>query len=283
MKYIGAHVSASGGVQNAPLNAKAIGANAFALFTKNQRQWNAKPLDPKSIEAFKENLSNAGILPKHVLPHDSYLINLGHPDSQKRQKSYEAFLDEVRRCEELGLELLNFHPGSHLNKISEEECLDNIAQNLNRVLDLTKNVTMVIENTAGQGTNLGYRWEHLAYIIEKVEDKARIGVCLDTCHLFSAGYDIRTEQTYAKTMEEFDRIIGFGYLKGMHINDAKVELGSRVDRHHSLGKGKIGLEAFKCIMQDSRMDDIPLVLETIDDSIWADEIALLRSMEKANN
>jgi deoxyribonuclease-4 len=279
MKYIGAHVSASGGVQNAPLNAMAIGANAFALFTKNQRQWKAKPLENESIEAFKQNLKNAGILPKHVLPHDSYLINLGHPDLEQRQKSFEAFLDEVQRCEQLGLELLNFHPGSHLKQISENTCMDIIADNLNRILDLTQNVTLVIENTAGQGTNLGYRWEHLAYIIEKVEDKARIGVCLDTCHLFSAGYDIRTPEAYAKTMEEFASIVGFGYLKGMHLNDAKPELGSRVDRHHSLGKGTIGLEAFKCIMQDSRMDDIPLVLETIDDSIWADEIALLRSME----
>lgn len=159
--------------------------------------------------------------------------------------------------------------------------MDMIAENLNRILDQTQNVTMVIENTAGQGTNLGYRWEHLAYIIEKVEDKARMGVCLDTCHLFSAGYDIRTPETYAKTMEEFARIVGFGYLRGMHINDAKPEIGSRVDRHHSLGKGTIGLEAFKLIMQDSRMDDIPLVLETIDDSLWAEEIALLRSMEKS--
>lgn len=281
MKYIGAHVSASGGVQNAPLNAMKIGANAFALFTKNQRQWNAKPLEKENIEAFKQNLEYAGILPKHVLPHDSYLINLGHPDLEKRQKSYEAFLDEVRRCEELGLELLNFHPGSHLKEVSEEKCMDMIAENLNRILDQTQNVTMVIENTAGQGTNLGYRWEHLAYIIEKVEDKARMGVCLDTCHLFSAGYDIRTPETYAKTMEEFARIVGFGYLRGMHINDAKPEIGSRVDRHHSLGKGTIGLEAFKLIMQDSRMDDIPLVLETIDDSLWAEEITLLRSMEKS--
>lgn len=281
MKYIGAHVSASGGVQNAPLNAMKIGANAFALFTKNQRQWNAKPLEKENIEAFKQNLEYAGILPKHVLPHDSYLINLGHPDLEKRQKSYEAFLDEVKRCEELGLELLNFHPGSHLKEVSEEKCMDMIAENLNRILDQTQNVTMVIENTAGQGTNLGYRWEHLAYIIEKVEDKARMGVCLDTCHLFSAGYDIRTPETYAKTMEEFARIVGFGYLRGMHINDAKPEIGSRVDRHHSLGKGTIGLEAFKLIMQDSRMDDIPLVLETIDDSLWAEEITLLRSMEKS--
>lgn len=281
MKAIGAHVSASGGVFNAPLNAEAIGASAFALFTKNQRQWNAKPLDEATIEAFKTNLARVGILPKHVLAHDSYLINLGHPEKEARQKSLEAFIDEVKRCDQLGLDKLNFHPGSHLNQLTEEACLDSIAESLNRTLELTQNVTLVIENTAGQGTNLGYKWEHLAHLIEKVEDKGRIGVCLDTCHLFTAGYDIRTSEAYAKTTKEFDSIVGFCYLKGMHLNDAKPPLGSRVDRHHSLGKGTIGLEAFWYIMNDPRMDDIPLVLETIDTALWAQEIALLRAMQGA--
>lgn len=281
MKAVGAHVSASGGVFNAPLNAKEIGASAFALFTKNQRQWNAKPLDEPTIEAFKANLKEAGILPKHVLPHDSYLINLGHPDKEQWEKSYDAFLDEVRRCAQLGLPLLNFHPGSHLGQLSPEACLDKIAHALNRVLENTQNVTLVIENTAGQGTNLGYQWEHLAHLIEKVEDKERIGVCLDTCHLFAAGYDIRTSEAYAKTTKEFDSIVGFGYLKGMHLNDAKSSLGSRVDRHHSLGKGNIGLEAFWCIMNDARIDDIPLVLETIDPAMWPEEISLLGSLQGA--
>ncbi|NLC27462.1 MAG: deoxyribonuclease IV [Campylobacteraceae bacterium] len=280
MKYVGAHVSASGGVQNAPLNAKDIGANAFALFTKNQRQWEAKDLETSTIDAFHQNMEIAGILPKHVLAHNSYLINLGHPELEKRERSFEAFVDEVRRCELLGLDKLNFHPGSHLNKIKEDECLDAIVQNLNRTLEITKSVTLVIENTAGQGTNLGYKWEHLAHIIEKVEDKERIGVCLDTCHLFSAGYDIRTAEAYVETMENFANIVGFSYLRGMHLNDAKPELGSRVDRHHSLGKGTIGLEAFSYIMNDERMDDMPLILETIDSSIWNEEIALLRSMIK---
>ncbi|MBE0496461.1 MAG: deoxyribonuclease IV [Campylobacterales bacterium] len=276
MKAIGAHVSASGGVFNAPLNAEAIGANAFALFTKNQRQWNAKPLDATTIEAFKANLARVGILPKHVLAHDSYLINLGHPEKEARQKSLEAFIDEVQRCDQLGLDKLNFHPGSHLNQLTEEACLDAIAENLNRTLEVTQNVTLVIENTAGQGTNLGYKWEHLAHLIERVEDKARIGVCLDTCHLFTAGYDIRTSEAYAKTTKEFDSIVGFRYLKGMHLNDAKPALGARVDRHHSLGKGTIGLKAFEYIMNDSRIEDIPFILETIDPAIWAEEIALLR-------
>ena len=278
MKYVGAHVSASGGVFNAPVNAAGIGAQAFALFVKNQRQWKAKPYDEKTIEKFKENLKNSKIEPKHVLPHDSYLINLGHPDQEKREKSLNAFIDEVKRCELLGLEKLNFHPGSHLKLISEEECLDLIIQSLNTAAKETNNVSFVIENTAGQGSNLGYKFEHLAYIINGVEDKSRVGVCIDTCHMFVSGYDIRTKEAYDKTWDEFDKIVGFEYLQGMHINDSKPDLGSKVDRHHSLGKGKIGLEAFKLIMNDKRMDDIPLILETIDESIWAEEIELLYDM-----
>jgi deoxyribonuclease-4 len=280
-KYIGAHVSASGGVYNAPANAKAIGAKAFALFTKNQRQWKAKPLDAEIIDKFKQSLEEAGIEPKHVLPHDSYLINLGHPEEEKRQKSLDAFIDEVQRCEQLGLDRLNFHHGSHLKKISEEACLDRIAESMNKTLEMTEGVTLVIENTAGQGSNLGYKFEHLAYLIEKSIDKSRVGVCIDTCHMFTAGYDIRTREAYDKTWQEFDEIVGFEYLRGMHINDSKPDLGSRVDRHHSLGEGKIGLDAFKFIVNDSRMDDIPLILETIDDSIWEKEIALLYSMAEA--
>lgn len=279
-KFVGAHVSASGGVFNAPQNAKNIGAKAFALFTKNQRQWKAKPLDQKTIDTFKQKLEEAEILPKHVLPHDSYLINLGHPEEEKLQKSLDAFIDEVQRCEQLGLDRLNFHPGSHLKKLSEEQCLDRIAESMNKTLEVTRDVTLVIENTAGQGTNLGYKFEHLAYLIDKSIDKSRVGVCIDTCHMFTAGYDIRTREAYDQTWKVFDEIVGFEYLKGMHINDSKPELGSRVDRHHSLGKGKIGLDAFRFIMNDPRMNDIPLVLETIDDTIWAEEIALLYGMEE---
>jgi deoxyribonuclease-4 len=279
-KFVGAHVSASGGVFNAPLNAMVIGAKAFALFTKNQKQWAAKPLDGETIGLFKENLAKSGILPKHILPHDSYLINLGHPEEDKRQKSLEAFIDEVQRCNQLGLDRLNFHPGSHLKQISEEECIDRIASSMNETLKVTEDVTLVIENTAGQGSNLGWRFEHLAAIIERIEDKSRVGVCIDTCHMFTAGYDIRTRAAYDTTWAEFDTIVGFKYLKGMHINDSKPDLGSHVDRHDSLGKGKIGLDAFGFIMNDPRMDDIPLVLETIDETIWAQEIQLLYGMEK---
>jgi deoxyribonuclease-4 len=293
MKFVGSHVSASGGVDNAPLNAMKIGAKAFALFTKNQRQWKSKPLEEEMIASFKANLEKAGILPKHVLPHDSYLINLGHPEVEKLEKSREAFVDELKRCEQLGLKLLNFHPGSHLVKVGKRDpeyhekimdaelvCLDVIADSLNLAIEATKgmNVKLVIENTAGQGTNMGYKFEHLAHIINRVEDKSRVGVCLDTCHTFTSGYDLRTREAYDKTMDEFERLVGFEYLSGMHINDSKPKLGSRVDRHHSLGEGEIGLDAFRFIMNDKRMDDIPLILETIDDSIWDREIEMLYDM-----
>ena len=289
-KFVGAHVSASGGVFNAVANAEAIGAKAFALFTKNQRQWVAKALDTKTIDRFKSMLASSGILPKHILPHDSYLINLGHPEVEKLDKSRNAFVDELRRCELLGLDRLNFHPGSHLVKVAkkdkenrevmdpiEDVCLDRIAESINMALDQTQGVSAVLENTAGQGSNLGWRFEHLAHIIDKVEDKSRIGVCIDTCHMFTAGYDIRTEETYKQTWNEFEKIVGFKYLMGMHINDSKPPLGSHVDRHHSLGKGEIGLDAFRFIMNDARMDDIPLILETIDETIWKEEIELLYS------
>jgi deoxyribonuclease-4 len=283
MKYVGAHVSASGGVENAPVNAHAIGAKAFALFTKNQRQWFSKPLTEKSIHLFKENCEKYGYKPHQILPHDSYLINLGHPDSMALEKSRTAFLDELQRCEQLGLDRLNFHPGSHLKKISEETCLATIAESINIALDKTTGVIAVIENTAGQGSNLGFKFDHLAYIIDRVEDKSRVGVCIDTCHTYTAGYDIKTEAGYKHTFDEFESIVGFQYLKGMHLNDSKKELGTRVDRHHSIGQGFIGEPLFKRIMNDSRFDNIPLILETPDDSLWAQEIALLYSFVEANN
>jgi len=281
MKYVGAHVSASGGVENAPLNAAAIGAKAFALFTKNQRQWVAKPLTSESIDSFKANMAKHDMKPEQVLPHDSYLINLGHPDPEALEKSRTAFLDEMQRCEQLGLCLLNFHPGSHLGQISEEESLAIVAESINIALDKTSAVTAVIENTAGQGTNLGYRFEHLAAIIDQVEDKSRVGVCLDTCHTFTAGYDLRSMADCEATFGDFDRIVGFQFLRGMHLNGSKAPFGSRVDRHHSLEQGELGLEVFRFIMNDSRFDNIPMVLETTDESIWPQEIELLYSLAKA--
>jgi len=280
MKFIGAHVSASGGVFNAPINATKIGAKAFALFTKNQRQWAGKSLTQDEINRFKSELEKAEILPKHVLPHDSYLINLGHPEVEAREKSLGAFIDEVQRCQALGLDRLNFHPGSHLKQISEEACLELISASMNEVLRQTSGVTLVVENTAGQGSNMGYKMEHLGYLMDNSIDKERVGVCIDTCHLFTSGYDIRSEESYRQTMDKFATIVGFRHLKGMHLNDSKPDLGARVDRHDSIGKGKLGLEPFRFIMNDERMDDIPLVLETIDDSIWAEEITLLYSLIK---
>jgi deoxyribonuclease-4 len=278
MKYVGAHVSAAGGVENAPLNAQTIGAKAFALFTKNQRQWRAKPLREESIDAFRENLEKVGISAAQVLPHDSYLINLGHPEPEGLEKSRTAFVDEMRRCGQLGLSLLNFHPGATLRKISEEVSLQRVAESINIALEQTRGVVAVIENTAGQGSTLGYRFEHLAAIIDQVEDKSRVGVCLDTCHTFVAGYDLRTTTACDKTFTEFDQVVGFSYLRGMHLNDSKPDLGARVDRHHSLGKGKLGWEVFRYIMGDPRFDNIPLVLETIDETLWKAEIAALYAM-----
>ncbi len=288
MKYIGAHVSAAGGVENAPLNAYNIGATAFALFTKNQKQWVAPPLSEKSIELFKQRCQEFGFAPHTILPHDSYLINLGHPTDEGLAKSRAAFVDEMSRCQQLGLDRLNFHPGSHLKEISETECLRRIAESINIALDKTQGVIAVLENTAGQGSNMGHRFEHLAEIIEQVEDKSRVGACIDTCHAFAAGYNLlpgvsdnlfgsdAAEATFDTVFSEFDRIVGFKYLKGMHLNDAKKPLGSRVDRHDSLGLGELGKGVFKRLMEDPRFDGIPLILETPNVDIWAEEIAELK-------
>lgn len=277
MKYIGAHVSASGGVEFAPVNAHEIGANAFALFTKNQRQWVSKPLTEENIRLFKENCTKYNFQTDYILPHDSYLINLGHPEEEGLEKSRAAFLDEMQRCEQLGLKLLNFHPGSHLNKISVEDCLALIAESINLTLEKTKGVTAVIENTAGQGSNLGSEFGQLRYIIDRVNDKSRVGICLDTCHTYTAGYDIVND--YDKVFDEFEKEVGFEYLRGMHLNDSKKELGSHVDRHDNIGQGLTGSAFFERLMKDSRFDNMPLILETPDESKWAEEIAWLRSVE----
>ncbi|GAA0518094.1 deoxyribonuclease IV [Tatumella terrea] len=281
MKFIGAHVSAAGGVENAVLRAHELEATAFALFTKNQRQWRAAALTEESISAFRQACEKYNFSSGQILPHDSYLINLGHPVSEALEKSRLAFIDEMQRAELLGLSLLNFHPGSHLQQIAEEDCLKRIAESINIALDQTQGVTAVIENTAGQGSNLGFRFEHLAEIIHHVEDKSRVGVCIDTCHAFAAGYDLRTVEECENTFREFGRIVGFDYLRGMHLNDAKSEFGSRVDRHHSLGEGNIGNTVFSWLMKDPRFDGIPLILETVNPDIWKDEIAWLKAQQTA--
>ena len=276
MKFVGAHVSISGGVENAPLNAAAIGAKAFAMFTKNQRQWKSPPLTEKSIAQFKKNCSDGGFTPDHILPHDGYLINLGNPDAEKRAVSRQAFLDEMTRCMQLGLKYLNFHPGSHLREIPAEECLKLIAGEVKSVLAETEGVCAVIENTAGQGSNVGAPFEELAHLIELIGEPDRVGVCLDTCHAFAAGYDLK--DSYDRVMDRFGSLIGFEFLKGMHLNDSKSVLNGHLDRHHSIGKGELGLETFRRIMNDPRLDDIPMVLETIDETIWKEEISLLYSL-----
>lgn len=278
MKYIGAHVSASGGVENAPVNAHEIGAKAFALFTKNQRQWFSKSLTEENISGFRENIQKYNFDMAYVMPHDSYLINLGNPDPSALSKSRKSFLDEIQRCEMLGIRMLNFHPGAHLGKTSEDDCLKIIAESVNIALDKTLGVTSVIENTAGQGTNVGYRFEHLKSIIDQVDDKDRVGVCLDTCHTFVSGYDIKSEKGYDNTFREFDEVVGLRYLKGMHLNDAKKDLATRVDRHESIGKGFLGLEPFRRLVNDPRFDNMPLILETPDEDLWKEEIELLYGM-----
>ena len=278
MKYIGAHVSSSGGVENAPVNADSIGAKAFAFFTKNQRQWFSNPLTKASIRLFMENCEKYGYKPFQILPHDSYLINLGHPGADELEKSRASFLDEMQRCELLGLDRLNFHPGSHLNSISIEKCLRRIAESVNFALDRTRGVTAVLENTAGQGSNLGHTFEQLAEIIDAVEDKSRVGVCVDTCHAFTSGYDVKTPEGFRDTFRKFDEIIGFSFLRGMHLNDSKKEHATRVDRHENIGSGFLGEEAFALLMNDPRFDNIPLILETPEESLWEGEIRKLYSM-----
>lgn len=280
MKFVGAHVSTTGGVENAPINEQEIGGRALALFTRNQRQWSSKPFTADNIRLFKENLAKSGIEPRHVLPHDSYLINIGSPEPDKRRKSLDALLDEATRCDQLGIPLLNFHPGSHMNMISEEECLAIIAEGIDEVLEKTKGVSLLIEATAGQGTNVGYKFEHLAAVIKHVKTKKRVGVCVDTCHVFAAGYDIRTPAAYKETLARFEGVVGMKYLKGMHLNDSKYDFQSKKDRHERIGKGFLGIEAFRSVMTDPRLDDIPLILETPEPELWAEEIKTLYSFAK---
>lgn len=279
MKYIGAHVSASGGVSKAPQEAHSIGAKAFALFTRNPSRWRSPAIKPDEVTAFRQNCEQYGFQASQILPHDSYLINLGSPDTEGLARSREAFIDEMRRCELLGLKMLNFHPGSHLRTISEQECLDLIAESINITLSQTNEVKAVIENTAGQGSNLGYSFAQLGYIISKVDCKERVGICIDSCHAFAAGYDLSTPDGYKAMWDEFDSAIGRAYLCGMHLNDAKKPLGSKIDRHAPLGQGMIGEEFFRMLINDKRTDGIPLILETPEVELWPQEIQWLYSLK----
>ena len=276
MKYFGAHVSASGGVYNAPLNAAAINADTFALFTKNQRQWSAPPLKEEDIALFKENCLKNNFDLAMILPHDSYLINLGQPDSTKAAAAHKAFAEEMKRCEALGLHRLNFHPGSHLKLMEMDECLKRIAEGIMSALTESCGVMAVIENTAGQGSNVGFELEQIARIIDYCHGSELVKVCIDTCHSFAAGYDLKSESGYAAFWQKFDSLIGFDRLGGIHLNDAKAPCGSKLDRHESLGAGTLGWEVFERIARDKNLDNIPIILETPDPDLWAAEIAQLK-------
>ncbi|KAI0761411.1 xylose isomerase-like protein [Irpex lacteus] len=258
----GPHVSAAGGVENAVLNAANIGATAFALFLKQQRQWTSKDLSESSVRKFKRRMEKLGYDAKCVLPHGSYLVNLGNPDAEKREKSYKCFLDDLKRCEQLGLLLYNFHPGSTVGQTTKETSLSHVAQCINRAHKETESVVVVIENMAGANNVLGSHFSEIGAIIREVEDKSRVGVCLDTCHMFAAGYDIRTKDGWDAMMSEFTEEIGLQYLRGMHINDSKGELGGGKDRHENLGLGHLTLRTFSHILSDERTQGIPLILET---------------------
>lgn len=278
MYFIGPHVSIGGGVANAPMNAKALGATGFGMFVKNQRQWTAAPYAAADIEAFKKQMKADGYTAAQVMPHAGYLINLANPDEAAHAKSMASLIDELQRCMALGLDKLNFHPGSHLRLITPQEACARVAQSINRALAQTQGVTLVIENTAGSGGNLGSVFEEIQAIIGGVEDKSRVGVCLDTMHTFAAGFDIRTRDGFLKTMDHFDQTVGMAYLRGLHVNDSKVGLNSHVDRHESLGAGLLGIDVFACIMKDRRFENMPLVLETPNEEIWAQEIRQLMAM-----
>ena len=273
---VGAHTSAAGGVHNALYRGRDINASVIQLFTSNQRQWKSSLIPQKEVDLWNEAIEETGI--SHVMSHDSYLINLGSPNKQALDKSKKAFEKEIQRCHQLKIPYLNFHPGSAIKKDSEEKCLDTIIASLLSMRSLINKgkTRMILETTAGQGTNVGYKFEHLGYIIGRVHGKIPIGVCIDTCHSFAAGYDIRTKKDWDKTLLEFSKKIGLKYLYAFHVNDSLKPLGSRRDRHASLGKGKIGLESFRFLMTHPKTKHLPKYLETPVSSKWKDEIQMLK-------
>lgn len=277
---VGAHMSAAGGVHNAPYEGEKIGATVFQLFTSNQRQWHTKKLTDEEIVLWEDAVKATEMT--HIMSHDSYLINLGSPKKDMLSRSRKAFREEISRCHKLKIDYLNFHPGAAVGS-TEQECLDTITESLLELEDIAKEgkTRLLIEITAGQGTNVGYSFDHLAYIVKKVHKKIPIGICIDTCHCFAAGYDIRTAEGLDKTLKEFDETVGLNYLFAFHANDSVFDLGSRKDRHANLGKGKIGLECFKFLMTDHRTKHIPKYLETPNGSkYWEDEIKLLKKFGK---
>lgn len=281
LKY-GAHVGMSGGISSAVLNAMNIGANSFALFLKSPRRWVSPDIGDEEAEKFIRYCKQYGYDPrKDILPHGLYFINLANPIPENEEKSYNAFLDDLRRCEKLNIGHYNFHPGSSLNS-DHEDALKRLAKNINRAISETLFVKIVIENMAGHGNLVGSKIEDIREVIEMVEDKSRVGVCVDTCHLFAAGYDIRTQKDFDVFWKRFDEVIGMEYLSAIHLNDSKAPLGANKDLHQRLGYGFLGLETFRVIANNPKLEGIPLVLETPvgnDDSIYGEEIKLLEWLE----
>ncbi|KAK9788018.1 hypothetical protein WJX73_010676 [Symbiochloris irregularis] len=261
-RFVGCHVSIGGGIERAVVNAAAMGCRGFALDTRNKQRWEHPPLDPERAAAFRKACIDFQISPKHILPHGSYLINLASIDPEISQKSYKGFLEELQRCEQLGLQLYNFHPGSTAGLCTPKESLERIADCINRAHASTKGVTIVLENMAGAGNSVGHSFENLRHIIDHVDDKSRVGVCLDTCHLYAAGFDVSTEEGYRDTFQKYGDIVGWEYLKALHVNDSKGALSSKRDRHENIGRGLIGLGCFQRLMNDDRFVNIPLIMET---------------------
>lgn len=280
MKFIGPHVSICGGIDKTVIKAHHLGANAFALFTKNKLAWYATPLKKEIIKKFKENCIKYKFGGKQIIAHNSYITNLGSPNNENLKKSRILFLEEIVRCYKLGVKMLNFHPGNHMNLITISKCLLNIADSINFALSRSKNVIAVIENTAGQGTSVGYCFEQIAELIEKIENKKRIGVCLDTCHAFSSGYDLRDKKSCDKIFRTFEKNIGLKYLKAMHLNDSKNKFHSYKDRHQNLGKGYMGSFPFNYIKNDIRFVNMPLILETPNNNLWIKEINWIKNQKK---
>ncbi len=278
MKYIGAHVASLPLVSDAPEEARRLGATAFAFNLIDPQKWNYPPYEESDVELFRKLCADYGFTSAQILPHSAFTVNLCSPEARKLSLSRRTFVDEMKRCSQLGLGMLNFHPGAHLNKIEEDESLRLVAESINYALERTEGVTAVIENTAGQGSNIGFSFRQLARIIEGVNDKSRVGVCIDSCHASAAGYELSSADSYDATWGEFSSTIGFEFLRGMHINDAMRATGSRIDRHASIGKGTIGIDFFRRLMQDPRFDGIPMILETPDPTLWPEEIHLLQRM-----
>ncbi len=275
--WIGAHTSAAGGAHNALYEGREIGATTIQLFTSNQKQWNGRTIGPEEIALWNKALAETGI--EQVMSHDSYLINLGSPDPEILRKSRKAFAEEWKRCHAFNIPYLNFHPGAHTSG-TIEQCIETIIASLLELESLAQEgrTKILLEATAGQGSSVGHRFEHLAAILQGVKGKLPIGVCIDTCHIFAAGYDVRTAADCDNTLKEFDRIVGLEYLSAFHLNDSLKDFGSRVDRHAALGKGKIGIDCFQFLMTDPRTRHLPKYLETPDGPpLWKEEIALLKS------